>query len=379
VIPWPALPPPPPVGGGEADAAVVVAIEDYAFLPDVPGARANGRAWAHWLRDTRGVPRVRTLTDAEATRETVAEAVAAARRQRGDDGLLWVVFIGHGAPGGQLLGADAQATAASLTHRRLRTDTLVDSATVAVLDACHADRAAPAGLQPAVPSWVDGAVALGPPPSRGAPAPRSVPSPAPPPAPATPPATVLLAAGPHQAAGPLPGAERPAFSYLVLGALRGWGDADSDGVITASEAVSYAEGVLFEQATDRLQTPRLRGSDRPLGRGHESAPRPALAAKTTASPPTPSPPPTPPARAASPTSRVERAATQPPAGVRPRSAGPGLFPRLRTTVRRLAPSARARARDRATEEPAAMSGGLLAAVFATALALVGLALQARRA
>jgi hypothetical protein len=48
---------------------------------------------------------------------------------------------------------------------------------------------------------------------------------------------VLSAGKGDQFAGPLPGLGRPAFSWLVLGALRGWGDADRDGTVTAREAV----------------------------------------------------------------------------------------------------------------------------------------------
>ena len=357
MIPWPELPAPPPTGGGDADAAVVVAIEDYAFLPDVPGARANGRAWAAWLKRTRGVPRVRTLTDAQATREAVSSAITEARRQRRAGGVVWVVFIGHGAPGGQLLGADAQATALSLTHRRLDGDALLDGRTVAILDACHADRAAPSGLQPVVPGWLDD------PPPASAPTPTAVARPAPPRPRHRP--TVLVASGPEQAAGPLPGRDRPAFSYLVLGALRGWGDADQDGIVTAAEAVAYADGVLSDELTDRVQSPVLRGPDRALGRGEEAAP----------TPPPPPPEPAPPLAA--------NPAPRPVAAPPPRPRQPLGRPRLRIRVprpggeRQRLPWLR-RAGGEA-KEASTGTAGLLVAVIATAGALLGLAVRSRRA
>ena len=53
--------------------------------------------------------------------------------------------------------------------------------------------------------------------------------------------TVLTAATADQVAGPLPGAARPAFSYLVLGGLRGWADSDHNGRVTAGETVVTPE------------------------------------------------------------------------------------------------------------------------------------------
>ena len=57
--------------------------------------------------------------------------------------------------------------------------------------------------------------------------------------------TTILSAGEHdQFAGPLPGslpyADRPAFSYLTLGAMTGWGDENKDGVVTVQETIRYS-------------------------------------------------------------------------------------------------------------------------------------------
>jgi len=73
--------------------------------------------------------------------------------------------------------------------------------------------------------------------------------------------TVLTAGRPSDLAGALPGAARPAFSYLVLGALRGWGDTDGDDRVNASEAVDYARGVLRTLDPGRSQTPQVSGED----------------------------------------------------------------------------------------------------------------------
>ncbi len=249
---WPDLSVPPrATGGGAQDAAVIVAIEDYTFLADIPGARTNARDWREWMKKTRGVRTVRVLEDAAATRNSILDAVEEATRRVGEGGTLWFVFIGHGAPsqdGGDGVLVDAVAQQRVLdfypnTITRTELQATLESgpqaSTVVLLDSCFSGRDVSGsvllhGLQPALLSgtWD---------------APRS---------------TVMTAAAGDQFAGSLPGANRPAFSYLVLGALHGWGDRDGDLAVTASEAVDYASDVLFETASDRSQTPEIHGVDR---------------------------------------------------------------------------------------------------------------------
>ena len=73
-------------------------------------------------------------------------------------------------------------------------------------------------------------------------------------------AVLLTAASQGQYAGPLPGLDRPAFSYLVLGALRGWADADRDRSVSAGEAYDYTTKVLASFVRDRVQRPTLAGA-----------------------------------------------------------------------------------------------------------------------
>jgi hypothetical protein len=252
---WPSLAEPGPVGGGEADAALVIGIGDYWAVPDVPGAADNARDWYTWFTEARATPadRVRLLVDAEATRESVLDALG--RLTPGPGGTRWVVFVGHGAPArdgrdGLLLGADVRQTADSIEDRSVTRRELLGALgggpAVVILDACFSGRdptgaALVPGLQPLIPTWATDAG----------------------------PQTVLSAGGPDQFAGPLPGAARPAFSYLVLGALQGWGDADRDGAVTASEAVAYAGEALRATVVDRAQDPQRTGEDRvlaPVGR-----------------------------------------------------------------------------------------------------------------
>ena len=69
--------------------------------------------------------------------------------------------------------------------------------------------------------------------------------------------SVLSAGTSEQFAGPLPGADRPAFSYLVLGGLTGWADQNRDGSIEASEVIDFSNEALQSTLLGRQQTPQL--------------------------------------------------------------------------------------------------------------------------
>ncbi|HAH06740.1 MAG TPA: hypothetical protein DCM05_09490 [Elusimicrobia bacterium] len=250
---WPDLSRPvSSVGGGSKDAALLIGIEDYAFVSDVQGAGKNILAWYDYLTKTLKVPpnRIELLRDSDGTREEIEAAAEKAAKAAGPEGTLWVVFIGHGAPSkdgkdGVLIGADAQQKATSLYARSLPQKQLLEllkqseAANIhIILDACFSGRqseGAPliAGLQPLIVAQTPGARD-----------PRMV---------------IATAAEGDQFAGPLPGDKRPAFSYLALGALRGWGDMDGDGQVTASEMVSYTKRGLQSTLRGREQTPTLRG------------------------------------------------------------------------------------------------------------------------
>jgi sulfatase modifying factor 1 len=254
-----------PAGNGEgrSDAVLLVAIEDYAKVDDVLGARANADAWMRYFITTRGVPasRVFKAYDGEATdlkmRELARKAAAAAQ----PGGTVWFVFIGHGAPSkdgtdGLLVGADADRSADGIYGRSVaRTELLRlleggrQDRTVALLDACFSGQsgdgsALVGGLQPLVPTALIQGYSE-----------RS---------------RVLTAAGSGEFSGPLAGVARPAFSYLALGGLLGWADVDGvgnrDGRVRASELREYVAGALNLTVTGRSQTPSLLGEDSDLAR-----------------------------------------------------------------------------------------------------------------
>jgi len=266
---WPELSrPPAAVGGGEHDAAVIVGVEKYAFVEPVLGAKQNADAWQAYLTETLKVQpeRVALLRDEDATNDEIRQAAVDKAAQVEPGGTLWFVFIGHGAPSrdgkdGLLVGVDAQRKAESVYKRSLSRNELLgilaqgkQARTVVLLDACFSGKT-PSGrdlvanLQPlvtmgALPQGLDDRTIL------------------------------LTAARSDQFAGPLPKAEkpRPAFSYLALGALRGWA-ADASGRVTALGIVEYAQKALG-LAHDRAQTPELAAGapGAVLGRGRERAP-----------------------------------------------------------------------------------------------------------
>ena len=261
---WPDLSiPAPPTGDGASDAVVLVAIEDYADVDDVQGARENAEDWLRYFVQTRGVPaaRVFKLYDREAKdikiRDVSRKAAAAVK----PGGTLWFVFIGHGAPSqdgtdGMLVGVDADRSADGIYGRSVsRSEVLrlleagVQARTMMVLDACFSGQtpsgqALVDGLQPLIPTTAYQPAADG----------RAV---------------VVTAASSGEFSGPLPGEKRPAFSYLALGALRGWADTESsgnhDGTVSAAELRDYVAGALNLTVKGRSQTPALLGVDAPLG------------------------------------------------------------------------------------------------------------------
>ena len=240
------------VGGGEHDAGVVVGIEGYGFVPPVPGAEANAKAWYDFLTRTRGASpaNIKLLLGQDATREEILEAAQSVAAKADPKGTLWFIFVGHGAPSadghdGLLVGVDAQQKAASLQTRSVKRKELLAALAKSragsisvILDACFSGRGqdganiAP-GLQPLVTVAAVGALD-----------PRMV---------------VMTAAKGNQFAGALPGTDRPAFSYLTLGAFRGW--AAKDGRVTAGAAWRYATDALGATLRGRNQTPDLMGKE----------------------------------------------------------------------------------------------------------------------
>jgi hypothetical protein len=244
------------------DAAVVVGIEDYAFVGDVPYASRDAAAFYDALVYTVGIPsdRVRLL-DRGASKEQILGAVDDAARLV-DDGTVWVYFAGHGAAdvstgARMLLGDDVRQDPKVFDARGVKVDELVTRAASnggsvrLITDACYggtgrSGQEVVSGMRFAVPSYA-----------------------------AKPASNQLLwyAAEGDQLAGPLEATEHGAFTYLVIGALRGWADGEidgnPDGQVTAEEAQAYVSKGLRSlqivgqrpemQATNRAGTVLISG------------------------------------------------------------------------------------------------------------------------
>ncbi len=232
---WPELGTLPASGLGARDAAVVVGIEHYEHYGDLRGATKAAHQWAQWLERTHGVSadRLTVLTDDDASCAEIRRAAQAGTSQVEAGGTLWVVFVGRGslAPSGSdalLLGANADPGAESQGAMGLALSGLVEALgrgdqkrSLLVLDTAFEP-------PPAVPGQAMEPKVIQPGPAfhvRGN-------------------TTALLASNTGHPLPWLPDLRQPAFSYLLLGALRGWGDADDNKRVTALEALDYTRQAM---------------------------------------------------------------------------------------------------------------------------------------
>ena len=241
------------------DSALIIAIEDYTRIQDVPGALQNGKDWEQYFLRSANIPlsRVTFLKEDQAYKAKMLQEAKKLSQATPEGGRIWLVYIGHGANynGSPIfVDVDARQTTDSF-QLQLKQDELLNELkeehdVIALIDACFSGRdsqglAFLAGTQFAAP------VSL-----------KSIPQ-----------VTLLTAGAGNQYAGSLPSLGRPAFSYLALGALRGWGDQDNDGVVRLSEVHQYTRNVLDSLLEDRDQTPELRGShDWAVSSGQEQGP-----------------------------------------------------------------------------------------------------------
>jgi len=237
------------------DAAVIVGIEDYFVLPDVPHAERDAQAVEDLFIYSLGIPSDRVdRVAAPASKERIEAALDRARDLVGPSGTLWVYFAGHGAASPStgervLLGADTLADADSFEARAVPISAIeqrlqgVGARTVLMVDACYSGAsrggtdllpgkrfAVPAYVTPSASTWIEWHAAM-----------------------------------PDQLSGPLDVAKHGAFTWAMIGALRGWADGQLDdqldGVVTVEEADLYVRELLRTvRITD--QQPVLEASER---------------------------------------------------------------------------------------------------------------------
>lgn len=272
------------------DAAVIVSVADYTRMPDRAGAHAMAAAWYDYFRRTRGLRpwRIKLLRDGEVTTDKLKKAIDDARWWVDHKSTLWFVFVGHisGAPDdygalwlpvGDGTAATADTSTAAISDVLSRLDHGHHMRTVAVFDGCMPPGLLPAGtdtpalpLQPlpeskglvrTAPSMNNSlALLLG---ETIAQARQDVDR-----SRRTPSDLSLFGAGHGDGCvARLPGTDFPALSYLVLGGLRGWADADRDGDVTAVEAITGAHDMLHTAAPGTPARPSLFTADIVLARG----------------------------------------------------------------------------------------------------------------
>ncbi len=219
------------------DHAVVIGIEDYFALPDVPYAEADAGAWSDFFVYTRGVPSAQvTRVVGQPSRERILAALEAAGHSTGT---VFVVFAGHGAAHfatgtPMIMPAETPTDPVGFAARGISLDRVHELAgaggarVVVITDACYTgvdrggDPLVP-GARFAVPAWTDAPAAEG---------------------------VTWRATAANQVALPLHDVEHGAFSYVALQALRGGADGERDGQqdgrVTGEEATLFTQRRLRE-------------------------------------------------------------------------------------------------------------------------------------
>ena len=233
------------------DAAILIGIEEYAFLPDVPYALRDVQMFEQFLIHTRGVPSDRVdILDATTTCEKMEAAVQAAAARVEPGGTLWVYFSGHGAASSVddrhlLLAMDALAETESFETRSLSVDDLQSIAgaskaehVILVLDTCYTGRSRDGselleGRRYAVPNAAIQAHER---------------------------VLAWSASAPSETSAPYEPVEQGVFTYFLVGAMRGWADGEldgsPDGKVTLVEAKAYVERAL-RKISGSTQHPEL--------------------------------------------------------------------------------------------------------------------------
>ncbi|MBT3222914.1 MAG: caspase family protein [Proteobacteria bacterium] len=230
------------------DAAVVIGIEKYVSLPAVPYARKDSRAVKEHLVHVRGVTEEKVHLLKEPNRDEILAALEQATKQVQPGGTLWIYFAGHG------IASPVNGSRLLIAGDMAADENLIPTHTVGVVELAELAEASAAAQSVLVFDVGFGGVGR-----NGLevmPAKRFAVSDD-----YEPPDNVAVwtATKQSQLAGVMKQVEHGAFTYFVVGALRGWADGVDgapDGKVTLNEAQAYVAKGLSSVGL-RGQTPTI--------------------------------------------------------------------------------------------------------------------------
>lgn len=301
---------PGPIERARRDAAIIVSIETYEGMDNRTNAHPMAAAWYRYFRENRGMRpwRIKLLRDAEATPTAIFNALDEARWWVHDDNVLWFIFIGHisGKPDQYgaiwLTGGDGtHATQEQFTMMIPKLLTHLNRGhhprSIAVFDGCMPSGLLPGGTAtpdlPPLPFPPSGLIPDFPGSTyseniaivqaktdleRGRNTPTDL--------------SLFSSGFGDGCVESLPNTNFPALSYLVLGALRGWGDLNENGKVSAVEAITFVHNILHAVAPGTSARPSLFTADVTLAYGvDEQVPDLRILATADTPNPLPIPPP----------------------------------------------------------------------------------------
>jgi len=238
--------------------ALIFSIEGYSVLPSVTHAKQTGRDWFRYFSRHRGIP-VEQVTWLDG-RSCTSKNIRAALESVADENIdrIWLIFVGHGATvdrSPRILPVDTQDSYYDVLRQGIAVPTILEQLekvsngdVVAFFDTSFNEK------------WGNQSLF-----SSDLPRTRAELR-------VTPRSTILFATQPSASTYLLPKNDRTAFGYLALGALRGWGDSNNDGVVRVKEVVDYVhKAVQSVQLPNLLQEPFWLGQENlVLGQALES-------------------------------------------------------------------------------------------------------------
>ncbi len=218
------------------DAAVVIAVEDYASIPDATDAKADADAFAGFLTGNADVPAGNVLRLDNPSAAEIRSALVTLKGRVRKNGTIWLYFAGHGgidAEGARVvLPADvapefASVTGVPLTDLAAAGQGSKAARAIVVVDAGFGGIGRNGEeLYPGNRFEVLSAV----------------------PVPADAKTTLWTATSTAEASALYPEAGHSMFTYFAVGALRGWADGElgtqSDGAVSLGEAQAYTNRLV---------------------------------------------------------------------------------------------------------------------------------------